>query len=226
MHKYVAPTFHVTAFNCPFCNAYASFDWTVTTGNLWDDHGSNRTAIELARCKHCKGDTYWEVTDWNYASESIAGRMVVPSLSVAPLPHEEMPESVAKDFMEARGIVTYSPRGAAALLRLSVQRLCGELGEKGKDINADIASLVQKGLPVPIRNALDVVRVIGNNAVHPGKLSDEDITEIAISLFDLVNAIVEDRIARPKALSALYDRLPEGARRAIEDRDAPETANT
>lgn len=106
------------------------------------------------------------------------------------------------------------------MLRLAVQRLCGELGEKSKDINADIASLVKKGLPLPIKNALDVVRVIGNNAVHPGKLSDEDIAEVAIPLFELVNAIVEDRIARPKALNELYLRLPEGARKAIDERDA------
>lgn len=70
-----------------------------------------------------------------------------------------------------------------------------------------------------IQQALDVVRVVGNNAVHPGELTEEDISDVAISLFDLLNAIVEDRIARPKALEALYERLPEGARNAIAKRD-------
>lgn len=36
----------------------------------------------------------------------------------------------------------------------------------------------------------------------------------------LLNFITEDRIARPKKLDALYGGLPEGARAAIEQRDA------
>lgn len=219
MHKYVAPAFRLKAFSCPFCNAYATFEWSHTKSEVWT-RDSYITAIEIAKCHHCKEDTYWEVTDRKNEYDPTAARMIIPNHSVAPLPHAEMPEGVAKDYMEARSIINHSPRGAAALLRLAVQRLCGELGEKSKDINADIARLVKKGLPLPIKNALDVVRVIGNNAVHPGKLSDEDIAEVAIPLFELVNAIVEDRIARPKALNELYLRLPEGARKAIDERDA------
>jgi len=223
MHKYVAPCFRLSAFSCPFCNAYSTFEWSQTKSNIWLVTGYV-TAIELGRCNHCQGHTYWEVTECTAENEPTAARMVIPNHSVAPLPHLEMPEAVVKDYMEARSIINYSPRGAAALLRLAVQRLCGELVEQSKDINADIASLVKKGLPLPIKNSLDVVRVIGNNAVHPGKLSDEDIEEVAVSLFDLVNAIVEDQIARPKALDALYRRLPEGARKAIEERDAEKPA--
>lgn len=223
MHKYVAPCFRLSAFSCPLCNAYATFEWSPTKSSIWIDD-SYVTAIELAQCNHCQAQTYWEVTERASEYEPLAGRMLIPNHSIAPLPHLEMPQAVMKDYMEARSIINYSTRGAAALLRLAVQRLCGELGEKSKDINADIASLVSKGLPLPIKNSLDVVRVIGNNAVHPGKLSDEDMAEVAVSLFHLVNAIVEDRIARPKALEELYMRLPEGARKAIEERDAKKPA--
>lgn len=219
MQKYVVPEFRRKAFNCPFCNAYATFAWSGTQGSVWTK-GSFLTAMEIAQCNHCEEDTYWQVTERNDQREPLVAHMIVPNHSIAPLPHGDMPTDVAKDFMEARAIVNNSPRGAAALLRLAVQRLCAGLVEKPKDINSDIAALVKLGLPLPIRNSLDVVRVVGNNAVHPGKLSDEDIAEVAISLFDLVNAIVEDRIARPKALDALYNGLPAGARKAIEERDA------
>jgi len=66
---------------------------------------------------------------------------------------------------------------------------------------------------------LDVVRVIGNNAVHPGEISIDDNPEIAQALFGLINVIVENRIAEPKRIEALYASLPEGARNAIERRD-------
>jgi uncharacterized protein DUF4145/DDE family transposase len=139
--------------------------------------------------------------------------------SQAPMPHLDMPEEVRVDYDKARNIATASPRGAAALLRLVIQRLCRPLGENGRDLNQAIGALVQKGLPVEIQQALDIVRVIGNNAVHPGELRADDVAEVASTLFGLVNQIVEDRITRPKKLEALFEKLPPGARESIAGRD-------
>ena len=140
-------------------------------------------------------------------------------ISNAPLPHEDMPEDVKTDYVEARNISALSPRGAAALLRLAIQKLCKHLGESGKNINADIGALVEKGLPVQIQQALDVVRVTGNNAVHPGELRIEDKPEVASALFGLLNLIVDNRISEPKRIEALYGALPKDALAGIEKRD-------
>lgn len=131
-----------------------------------------------------------------------------------------MPDDVKMDFQEARQIVSKSPRGAAALLRLAMQKLMPHLGERGNDLNTDIARLVQKGLPLQIQQACDAVRVIGNEAVHPGELSLTDTPEMAHQLFDLVNVIVQVMIAQPMQIATTFGSLPASKREAIEERDA------
>jgi hypothetical protein len=154
-----------------------------------------------------------------FVEDSQAHVLYPSGISAAPLPHVEIPENVKREYLEAKDIVNASPRGAAALLRLALQKLCVHLGGGGANLNDDIGLLVQSGLPVQIQQALDVVRVIGNNAVHPGEISVDDNPEIAQALFGLINVIVENRIAEPKRIQALYASLPEGARNAIDRRD-------
>ncbi len=99
--------------------------------------------------------------------------------------------------------------------------MCIHLGEPGKNLNDDIASLVKKGLSPQVQRSLDVLRVIGNNAVHPGQIDLRDDTRTALALFTAMNLTVEQVIAVPNQIDALYESLPEGARSAIEKRDAP-----
>ncbi|HVR48799.1 MAG TPA: DUF4145 domain-containing protein [Pseudorhodoferax sp.] len=150
----------------------------------------------------------------------VGDKIVYPPARSGVPPSQDLPPEIAVDFEEARSILDLSPRGAAALLRLCVQKLCLHLGEPGKNIDDDIASLVKKGLAPQIQQALDAVRVIGNEAVHPGAMDLKDDKETAGELFSILNFIADEMITKPKKLAALYAKLPVSKRNAIEQRNA------
>jgi len=145
--------------------------------------------------------------------------MIYPQRGEAPPANPDMPEKSRRDYNEASTILDLSPRGAAALLRLAVENLCGELGDPAKSINENIKAMVAGGLDRRVQQALDAVRVVGNNAVHPGQIDLKDDRALAESLFRLLNLIVEKMISEPKHVDDLYASLPESARQAIAKRD-------
>jgi len=163
----------------------------------------------VSRCYNCR-----EIAIW------VHDQMVYPEARLNIEPNPDMPPHVRQLFDEARAIVGGSPKGAAALLRLCIQHLCIELGESGKNIDADIASLVAKDLNPLVQKALDVVRVIGNESVHPGEIDLNDNREVAVQLFGLVNLTCEQMISHPKSVEALYAELPESKRDGIDKRNA------
>ena len=67
---------------------------------------------------------------------------------------------------------------------------------------------------------LDSVRVIGNNAVHPGEIDLSDNTQLALSLLNFINLIVENQISQPKRIDEIYNSLPESNLKSIERRDS------
>jgi hypothetical protein len=146
--------------------------------------------------------------------------MVYPVGSPAPLPNADLPDDVKADYLEASSIVQLSPRAAAALLRLAVHKLIMSLGGAGKSLSDDIGSLVHTGLLPTIQQALDVVRVVGNNAVHPGELDLRDDMETATQLFHLVNIIAEYMISVPKQVQTAFGNLPVGEQAKVAKRDA------
>lgn len=207
-NKFVPPEFEKAGFTCPECGVYSNFIWEELCSR---SSGMMLTGVFTANCSHCKKGTIWL---------EVNKRMIWPQDgAMAPLPSPDMPKEVSDDYLEARSVVASSSRGAAALLRLAIQKLCVFLGGSGANLNDDIGSLVKKGLPVSIQKALDIVRVTGNNAVHPGEMSVEDNPEIVGMLFGLINLIVENQITQPKAIDSLYKKLPKASTDAINRRD-------
>lgn len=209
---YVPPKFGETAFNCPTCGAFAHQIWRRKVDTYESSSGGGESLrlfhISASICVRCGNVALWK-----------DDKLFYPQMYVAPLPTTDMPEDVKEDYEEARSIFSQSSRGAAALLRLAIQKLVIALGESGDDLNKSIGNLVKKGLRADIQKALDVVRVVGNNAVHPGVLDVKDNPGRALSLFKLTNLIVEDMITKPKEVAELFEALPEGAKDAITKRD-------
>jgi len=214
MIPYTPPQFQKGEFNCPHCGAFSEQLW-YTAGALGGFPGANfnnpGNNLKVAFCRNCK-----EYSIWHFE------RMIYPEDSGAPPPNKDLQQDIRDDYLEASSIVNKSPRGAAALLRLCIQKLCIQLGEQGKNINHDIGNLVKKGLSPTIQKSLDIVRVIGANAVHPLELDLKDDRETAAKLFELINLIAESMITQLKKVNELYKSLPESSKDAIEKRDKGE----
>jgi hypothetical protein len=145
--------------------------------------------------------------------------MIYPESTGVEPPNPDLNEDIKRDYEEAASIFHKSPRGAAALLRLAIQKLMIQLGEKGENLNKDIANLVDKGLPEKVQQALDSLRVIGNEAVHPGVLDLRDDKETAEQLFKLLNFIAEKMITEPKVVEEIYNKIPESKKEQIKRRN-------
>lgn len=179
-----------------------------SVGGRFAQYSQELVNVDVSECYNCLKLTIW-----------IGDTIVYPRPSGAPAPNPDLPEDVAADYCEAGQIVDASPRGAAALLRLAIQKLCKFLGEPGNNINDDIASLVKKGLDLRVQKMLDTVRITGNNAVHPGEIDLRDNRDLADKLFGFLNIVADIMISQPKAIDAVYGDLPEGALKQIEKRD-------
>jgi endogenous inhibitor of DNA gyrase (YacG/DUF329 family) len=218
---YIAPELNKSPFCCPNCNITTSQEWA----NHFECHfitnaNTNMAAVRstfiiknsnysMAKCLNCQQISLWR-----------NNKMVYPLIGNTEQVNEDMPDEIKRDYKEAQDIFNISPRGSAALLRLVIQKICIYLDEKGTNLNDDIASLVTKGLPVYVQQALDSVRVIGNNALHPGQIDLSDNKEVAEKLFKFVNVICTVLISNPKAIGVFYkDMIPESNKNSINKRD-------
>lgn len=205
---WIEPTYKGTVFNCPSCGFPTGQEWYFGITGQHDEIDYLLDDYTFSICVACDAPAIW-----------FQQCMVYPAKTTAPKAHPSMPDDTTGLFEEARSIHTLSPRATAALLRLCVDKLCDDLGAIGNTLNAKIGSLVEQGLPDVVQKALDSVRVVGNDAIHPGEILDTDTSETVSTLFSVINFIVERMIAVPKQVEDLYQGLPETVRADIQRRD-------
>ena len=189
--------------------AIASFLDVVTAANKKHMSDFVPDGFSVATCSTCGGVSLW-----------VNKEIVYPKKTPVAPPNSDMEKEIQDLYIEASTIVVDSPKGATALLRLTLQLLLKQLGKPGKNINDDIKGLVADGLSPKIQQALDLLRVVGNNAVHPGQISLDDGSEIALKLFHVLNFIADEMISKPKELDLLYENVvPDKTKQHINQRD-------
>lgn len=167
------------------------------------------SGFSVATCTNCQNISLW-----------VNQEMIYPKKTNVDPPNEDMNKEIQELYVEASNIVLDSPKGATALFRLALQLLLKQIGKTGKNINEDIKNLVYEGLSPKIQQALDLLRVVGNKAVHPGQINLNNNKEIALKLFSILNFIAEEMISKPKQLDLLYSGIvPEDTKQHIRQRD-------
>jgi hypothetical protein len=194
---------------CPHCGVVAQQRWA----EMYSDLGITPRP-KVCVCRECDKPSIW-----------YRGRMLVPATGGMSPPSADLPKEVQDDYNEARAVVAYSLRSAAALLRLAIEKLCVELNEGPMKLDQHIAALVAKGLDEDTALMFDAVRLGGNNAIHP--IDSIGVTanrEMVGMLFWLVNEIADDVITKPKTRAEAMKLIPDDERARITTRNAKAVA--
>ena len=110
-NNYKQPEFKELNFHCPNCGVLAFQNWQFLYHNsqYFDD-------LDVAFCQNCGEYNLWKKR-----------KMIYPKKLTAPLPHEDMPDSAKELYEEARNVSDDSPRAAAALLRVSLEKFSNRI---------------------------------------------------------------------------------------------------
>ncbi|MBS3987365.1 MAG: DUF4145 domain-containing protein [Erysipelothrix sp.] len=212
MVKFQTPTYKMKAFNCVHCSVFSQQNWDFNyiskQGYVSNDVMFKEFNLSVSNCEVCNGKIIW-----------LDEKIIFPKSLSAPVPIEGMPNEIKEIFDEARLVLADSPRSSCALLRLSVESLCNKILPSG-NLNQKIGEMVKRGLDTRIQQSLDLVRIIGNEKVHPGQIDKNDTFNDAMIMFDLVNYITEKMIIEPKKIDDLFSNLPKSKIEQIEKRDS------
>ena len=185
------------AFRCLHCGVVSTHHFGPESTGI----GGLSTSEFFAACKcvNCEKICLW-----------MDKKLIYPDKASVEPPNEDLSEDIKKLYDEAASILHKSSRAAAALLRVALEKLCREQGEENSSLSQNIELLKEKGeIPEEIYEAMTVVRVVGNQAVHPGKIEFEsnETPEIVISLFEVINFIAENMITKKKRAKAIYEKV-------------------
>ncbi|HFR4183370.1 TPA: DUF4145 domain-containing protein [Bacillus cereus] len=219
---FLPPKCDEKVFTCPHCKSKTKHHWTTiekhpgayrlvfssyvpeSTGPkakpyiITEENKKKHMKLKVSVCDICEQVTLW-----------YAEKMLFPSAYNVEDPNADMPEEVKVLYNEAREIINLSPKSSCALLRLALEKLLVHLGcSKNKKIVENIRAMKEQGkIDEYVHAALESVRIIGNKAVHPGKIDIDDQPKYAYTLFGLLNYVVDELISRPARIKAFRESI-------------------
>lgn len=239
---YSPPQIDSPRFSCPACSALASQEWKriiyqpmgwgKSTGYLSifdispaDEEYLNPeqeigTEWSASRCAACGNHSLW-----------IGDRLAYPMPSSdelgVPEPNSDLPKPVKELYLEAAAVLPHSKRASAALCRAALEMLAKHLTpnlDKKVQLDGRLIALT-KGESTGLDKLLQVIRHVGNKALHGADESDNSVTaflhdsstpQIAGLFFVALNDLAYEHITRARLQQEAYDALPQGVRANFE----------
>lgn len=225
MEPYTVLTHHIRVTQgrsglCPHCHKETGWNVKVIHGGV----DARQRAIICNSCQICKGISY-DLCLPDEKSQYICHFQLIRLWPIStpsniPLPNADMPDECKKLYNEAALVFNHSPRAAGALLRLCLQVLLTEAKIKGKTIDQQIQNLIKSGEDPMNVLCMDICRILGNECVHPGIIDLNEEGDIAILFFEFINMTATRLFTAKRQVQEVYQKLPEGARKALEVRNA------
>jgi len=224
------PRFKWSAFKCPHCHTIEAQRWE------WPkmiQHKHDWTTYDLwySTCENCNWRMLWAETYktiyWWKSQQKV--NVIFPVNYNWNFDFEiskDTPQIIEEDFKEAIQILPLSPRWACALLRLCLQKFLDEIVIKISWSRKDTIDESIKYLAIDvwlisddISNIMHVLRIIGNEAVHPWQIDLKDDYQTAEELIELFNYLINELITENKKKVALYDKIPSSKKSAIKNNE-------
>ena len=224
------PRYSKASFDCPHCGSYAQQGWTNLKRDEEETFLSNfvdmlriRDVFSASTCLACNRTAVWRKGSALNSPQS----PIVEAELIWPMPEQferalppETPAGVSQLWEEARRVAPVSARGAAALLRLALQVLLQEHVTPGEThLSTAIAEAFVSGVPEPVLQAMDFLRLTGNDAAHLAEVRLDEDGETLTAMFGLLRYVTEETVVRSARARSLYGSLPQSKRDEIDKRN-------
>ncbi len=204
-------------FECPHCEESGKQSWFTIKQKPWEDpkvypllletsSWSQVSDISFDMDNSCDMDKFFEsLTKWEFEISTcdscmeyiiwINERPVLRDPKIIPLPHESMPDNVKQLYNEARNLFFDSHIAANILLRLALKELIQYI-ERNKLIhcNSDELSI---NLDASLSHTLKSLGILEDEEPFSSFFNNKEVIkvdEVTLSIFDVVNLIVEGNI--------------------------------
>lgn len=186
---------------CPHCGNIGTFETILEDIYCINDKGK-AIVIGIKKCPNpsCGGHAF---VMYDYGSRSILDSYPMTKLDFNK---DDIPTEIAESFEEA--IICHANKcyiASAIMVRKTLELLCKDKGAEGRNLKERIRALVETiTMPNELKEGMDVLRVLGNNAAHVELTDFDEISENELEIsIDFTKEILKSVYQFDKLLSAL-----------------------